>query len=145
MEDMRNAMLVWRNSAGKKILRPTSPHLDIYRWKITMAQSILHRATGVALAAGAVALVAWLAAAASDLRIFALVQSLIGSPIGLLALFGFTLSLFYHLAAGLRHLAWDAGWGFEKPEFNATSAWIFAFALVATAFVWIVGFFLVQG
>jgi len=71
------------------------------------------------------------------------VQSLLGSWIGLAALFGFTVALFYHLAAGVRHLVWDTGWGFEKPEFNATSIWIFAFAGIASAFVWVIGFFLV--
>jgi succinate dehydrogenase / fumarate reductase, cytochrome b subunit len=145
MEDIRDAMLVGRNSEGKKVLRPVSPHLQVYRFKITMAQSILHRITGSALAVGAVLMVAWLAAAASNQNLFALVQGLIASPFGLLALFGFTLALFYHLAAGLRHLAWDAGWGFEKPQFNATSVWIFVFTFVATAFVWVAGYFLVQG
>jgi len=108
-----------------------------------MAQSILHRATGIALGVGAVVLVAWLFAAASAPSVFAPVQAAIASPLGLLVLFGFTVSLFYHLAAGLRHLAWDTGWGFEKPEFNATSLWIFAFAAIASVFVWVIGFFLV--
>jgi len=143
MKDMRDAMLVGRNSAGKRVLRPTSPHLQVYRWKITMAQSILHRATGIALAAGAILLVAWLFAAASAPAVFAPVQAVIASPFGQLVLFGFSLALFYHLAAGLRHLAWDAGWGFEKPEFKATSLWIFGFAALATVFVWVIGYFLV--
>ena len=143
MEDMRDAMLVGRNSEGKRVLRPTSPHLQVYRWEITMLQSILHRATGIALAVGAIVLVAWLFAAASAEPTFTFVQSLLGSWIGLAALFGFTVALFYHLAAGVRHLVWDTGWGFEKPEFNATSIWIFAFAGIASAFVWVIGFFLV--
>jgi len=143
MEDMRDAMLVGRNSEGKRVLRPTSPHHQVYRWKITMLQSILHRATGIALAVGAIVLVAWLFAAASAEPTFTFVQSLLGSWIGLAALFGFTVALFYHLAAGVRHLVWDTGWGFEKPEFNATSIWIFAFAGIASAFVWVIGFFLV--
>jgi len=145
MKDIREAMLVGRNSEGKRVLRPTSPHLQIYRWPITMAQSILHRATGVALAAGTLVLVAWLVAAASDADVFATVQGWIGSPIGLLALFGFTVSLFYHLASGMRHLAWDAGWGFEQHEYKATSIWIFVFTAAASLFVWVIGYFLVQG
>jgi len=142
MEDMRDAMLVGRNSEGKRVLRPTSPHLEIYRWKITMAQSILHRATGIALAVGSIVLVAWLFAAASAPTVFAPVQAAIASPFGQIVLFGFTVALFYHLGAGLRHLAWDTGWGFEKSEFNATSIWIFAFAALATVFVWVIGHFL---
>jgi len=145
MKDIRDAMLVGSDSEGKHVLRPTSPHLQVYRWEITMLQSILHRATGMALAAGAVVMVAWLVAAAGDPQIFSTVQGIIGSPIGLIVLFGFTLSLFYHLAAGVRHLAWDAVVGFEKPQYHATSGWIFMFTLAATIFVWVIGYFLVQG
>ncbi len=142
MKDMRDAMLIGRDSEGKRVLRPTSPHLQVYRWKITMAQSILHRVTGVALAAGALFLVAWLVAAAAGDGAYALVVGLLGSPIGLLVLAGFTVALFYHLAAGLRHLVWDSGWGFEKPQFNATSVWIFVFAAAASLFVWAAGYFM---
>ena len=145
MEDIRDAMLVGRNSEGKRVERPLSPHVDIYRWKITMAQSILHRITGVALAGGALLLVIWLASVAAGGECFTMVQSLLGSVPGLVILAGFTLALFYHLAAGLRHLAWDCGWGFEKHQFNATSVWIFAFAALATLFVLAAGFYLVQG
>jgi succinate dehydrogenase / fumarate reductase cytochrome b subunit len=74
--------------------------------------------------------------------VFAPVQAAIASPFGQIVLFGFTVALFYHLGAGLRHLAWDTGWGFEKSEFNATSIWIFAFAALATVFVWVIGHFL---
>ena len=44
--------------------RPLSPHLQVYRWQITMTMSILHRATGVGLALGAIGLVWWLLAVA---------------------------------------------------------------------------------
>ena len=43
--------------------RPLSPHLSIYRFAYTMALSILHRITGVALSAGLVLLVVWLGGA----------------------------------------------------------------------------------
>ncbi len=145
MKDVRDALLVGRTSEGKSVLRPTSPHLQVYRWKITMAQSILHRVTGVALSAGAILLVAWLVAAAGPSDFYATVQAVVGSPFGLLILFGFTAALFFHLANGLRHLAWDAIFGFEKPQFGASSIWIFAFTGFATAFVWIIGYFLVVG
>lgn len=143
MKDVRDVLLVGRTSEGTPVLRPTSPHLQVYRFKITMLQSILHRITGAALSAGTILLVVWLMAAAGPADFYHSVQALIASPIGLLIMFGFTVALFFHLAAGLRHLAWDAIWGFEKPEFNATSIWIFAFTVIATVFVWVIGYFLV--
>ncbi len=89
--------------------RPLSPHLQIYRWQLTSVLSILHRATGVVLSAGALLLVWWLVAAASGPDAFEGVQDFLGSWFGLLLLFGWSLSLFYHLCNGIRHLVWDTG------------------------------------
>ncbi len=89
--------------------RPLSPHLQIYRWQLTSVLSILHRATGVALSAGTILLVWWLVAAASGPEAYEGVQEFLGSWLGLLLLFGWSLSLFYHLCNGIRHLVWDTG------------------------------------
>ena len=93
--------------------RPLSPHLQVYRPQLTSMLSILHRLTGVALAVGTLLLVYWLAAAASGPEAFAVARGLIGSVIGRLLLLGWTFALFYHLCNGIRHLFWDAGYGFE--------------------------------
>src|SRR5260370_21599822 len=87
--------------------RPLSPHLQIYRWQLTSVMSILHRASGIALAAGTILLVWWLAAAASGPGPLATVQGFLGSWFGLLLLFGWSAALFYHLCNGIRHLWWD--------------------------------------
>lgn len=50
--------------------RPLSPHLQVYRPEWTSILSILHRATGVASAIGAVYLAWWLVAAATGGRLF---------------------------------------------------------------------------
>src|SRR5246500_6044074 len=89
--------------------RPLSPHLQIYRWQLTSVLSILHRATGVLLSAGAILLVWWLVAAASGPEAYDGVGDFLGSWIGLLLLFGWTAALFYHLCNGIRHLVWDTG------------------------------------
>src|ERR1700738_1366215 len=89
--------------------RPLSPHLQIYRWQLTSVLSILHRASGVALSAGTILLVWWLIAAASGPEAYEGVQDFLGSWIGLLLLFGWTVALFYHLCNGIRHLVWDTG------------------------------------
>lgn len=93
--------------------RPLSPHLQIYRWQITMLLSILHRASGVVLSLGAVFLVYWLVALSHGGEQYGSVQGLLSSWPGQIALFGWTLALFYHLCNGIRHLFWDAGAGFE--------------------------------
>src|SRR5271169_6259674 len=92
--------------------RPLSPHLQIYRWPVTMATSITHRATGVALSAGTLLLAWWLIATASGPEAFATFQNLAANPIGEIVLLGFVWSLAFHLLNGIRHLAWDLGYGF---------------------------------
>jgi succinate dehydrogenase / fumarate reductase cytochrome b subunit len=121
--------------------RPLSPHLQIYKWQITMAMSITHRVTGVVLAGGAVALVFWLLALANGPDAFEMAQAIAGSWLGYLGLFVWSFSLFYHLANGIRHLVWDAGYGFEIKQFYA-SGWITIIVAVGlTILVWIAGLY----
>ncbi len=118
--------------------RPVSPFW-IYRWQITMTMSILHRATGVALAVGTLALVYWLVAAGMGPESYAQAQWLFGTWFGQFLLWGWTFSFFYHLCNGIRHLAWDAGWGFEIKTAYITgySVWVVAAVLTAAA-LWLV-------
>lgn len=119
-------------------VRPLSPHLQIYRWYLTMATSILHRITGVALALGLVLLTWWLTALARGRESFATVQAAIDNPLGGLVLFGFTLALWYHLVNGIRHLLWDAGHGFGKEVAERSSLVVFGATVVLTLLTWIV-------
>ncbi|MFC4727549.1 succinate dehydrogenase, cytochrome b556 subunit [Coralloluteibacterium thermophilus] len=118
------------------IQRPLSPHLQIYRWQITMVMSILNRATGIALVVGAAWVVWWLLAAAGFVP-YAPLAAFSGSIVGLVALFGFTLCLTYHLFNGLRHLAWDAGIWMDIPQVYATGWITWALTVATTAGIWI--------
>jgi succinate dehydrogenase / fumarate reductase cytochrome b subunit len=140
MNDIRDALLVARNTDAKLIQRPISPHIGIYRWPVTMVASILNRATGIALSAGALLLVWWLAAAAAGPQAFASVQAFIASPLGLLLLLGWTASLFYHLFGGIRHLLWDAGHGLAKPSLNPVTWVVLGLSAAATVLVWVIGY-----
>ncbi len=116
--------------------RPLSPHLSIYRWPVTMVSSILHRATGLAMAAGFIVLVAWLFDAAAGAEMYAVFAAAMGSPLGILFLVGWSFAFFYHMANGVRHLVWDTGRGFEKHQANASAWFVIGFAFVATALFW---------
>jgi succinate dehydrogenase / fumarate reductase cytochrome b subunit len=119
--------------------RPLSPHLQVYKWQITMVISICHRATGVALSVGTLMLVWWLVALAMGPQAFAAAQGFMGSWLGNLVLLGWTFSLFFHLANGIRHLFWDAGYGFENKTTTA-SGWAVVVASVAlTVIAWVAG------
>lgn len=118
------------------IERPLSPHLQVWRWHVTMATSILNRATGAALYAGMIGVAIWLIALAAGPDVYAQVQAVLGSLIGQAGLYALTLAAAYHLVGGLRHLFWDAGVGYRPAAADAT-AWVaILFALLAPLAVW---------
>ncbi len=97
-----------------ELRRPLSPHLSIYRPMLTMVMSIAHRISGAALYVGTLFLVWYLLAAATGGSVFAFASWFFGSFIGQLVLFGFAFALLLHFFGGIRHLIWDAGYGFDK-------------------------------
>ena len=139
MKDVRDALMVGRASDGKLVHRPLSPHLMDYRLDFSTVLSGLHRITGLGLGIGTLLLTWWLVAAATSAEAFATVQWFIASPIGLLMLFGWTFSLFFHLCNGIRHMAWDLGLGFEKTQYIASGRVVAAASVILTVLVWVIG------
>ncbi len=125
---------------GPRHPRPLSPHLGIYRWTMTLAMSIAHRISGVALYVGVLLLAWFLIAASADASSFAVFSDFLGSFIGQVVLFAVTWALFQHLVGGLRHIIWDAGYGLDAPlrDQMAWATLIGGFAL--TILVWIIGY-----
>lgn len=121
-----------------QVSRPLSPHLQVYRWQISNTLSILHRLTGLVLAIGGLALVAWLLALASGQAAFTGANALLGSLVGQLALVGWTFCFFYHLCNGVRHLAWDAGHGFDKAVARKSGIAVVTAAILLTVIFWAV-------
>ncbi len=125
--------------------RPMSPHLQVWRWHVTMATSILHRATGCALYGGALIIAGWAIALAAGPEAFGAYKGLLASPLGLLVLFGLSVCLFYHLANGIRHLFWDTWRGLD-PKTADMSGWAaIVFGVVAAVLIWVIAFVRVGG
>jgi len=116
--------------------RPLSPHLQIYKWQVQMMTSIVHRATGIALAVGSLLVVCglWNLAAGEDS--FNHFKSIIGSPVGTVLLIGWSWALFFHLCNGIRHLIQDAGLGYDIPQFVRSSWLAVVGSIVLTVLVW---------
>jgi len=126
---------------NSKAERPLSPHLGIYKWGPHMTVSILHRVTGGAITvAGLVVLAWWLVSVSNGPEGWQSFHAIAETPVGLLVLFGLTWSLIYHFLNGVRHLAWDLGYGFAKQLAERNSVMIFALsilgALAVFAAVW---------
>lgn len=122
--------------------RPLSPHLQIYRWSPTMAASILHRVTGVALYFGTILLAFYLLAAGGDARTFGFASAIFGSFIGQLGLFGYTFALMLHAMGGIRHAIWDTGQGFEPDQRDRLAFGSVVGAGALTILIWIAVFIL---
>ncbi len=132
-------------SLGKPKARPLSPHMQIWRWTITMAASITHRVTGCALAGGMLFLVWWLIAAASGPDAYAVFALVAGHPVGQMILFGLLWSLAFHLLNGIRHLAWDLGYGFSMPTSRLTAALVYGLSLVIAIGTFAIGLIVREG
>jgi succinate dehydrogenase cytochrome b subunit len=119
--------------------RPLSPFMfpTWYRFQITSALSILYRLTGIALAVGSILLVWWLITVAAGGELFATTHTFLASPIGLVLLFGWSVAFFYHLCNGIRHLAWDAGYGFELRRASRSGYAVLAATVLLTAMTWL--------
>jgi succinate dehydrogenase / fumarate reductase cytochrome b subunit len=117
--------------------RPLSPHLQVYRWQIGNTLSILHRLTGLALALGLVALSYWLIALAGGEAAYDAAARLFASAPGIVFLMGWTFAFLYHLLNGVRHLFWDAGYGFERTQRHASGWFAVLGAVGLTVCVWL--------
>ena len=98
----------------KRVERPLSPHIQIYRMhQITAVSSILTRITGNALIVGVILAAWWLLAAATSPDYFDFANAVVTSWFGKLVFLGSIWAVWYHYLAGLRHLYFDAGKGLE--------------------------------
>ena len=120
--------------------RPLSPHLQIYKPMLTMMMSIVHRITGAALYFGLLLLVWWLLAAAAGPNAYAGVQWFMDTVIGRLILFGYTCALIHHMLGGIRHLIWDAGYGFGAAEREWLTVATLVGSIGLTIVLWFIGY-----
>ena len=125
--------------------RPLSPHLQIYKPQLTSVLSIVHRLTGMFLSLGIVVLVYWLYSLSAGAESFAACVAVLSSIVGRTFLLLWTFSLFYHIANGIRHLVWDAGYGFELETVYRGGQWVLDATVALTFITWIIGYSLSGG
>jgi succinate dehydrogenase / fumarate reductase cytochrome b subunit len=117
--------------------RPISPHLQIWRWHVTMLSSILNRAAGIALYAAMAGLALWLMAAAAGAEWYAVVGPHLSAWYGQAALYLIVAALAYHLANGVRHMLMDMGAGLALSDASASAWFVILLAIVAPAGLWL--------
>jgi succinate dehydrogenase / fumarate reductase cytochrome b subunit len=129
-------------ASGAESGRPLSPNIQIYRPQLTSVLSIANRITGIFLSIGAIGMVVWLIAAATGPQPYAAVQGAMTSWIGQIVLVGFTFAFFLHLCGGIRHLVWDAGYGFELRSIYVSGWAVVAASVVLTVAAWVASLFM---
>lgn len=117
--------------------RPLSPHLQVYRPQLTSVLSILHRAAGVVITIGAVLLAWWLWSVAAGPADYRTAHGFFSAWFGKALLLAWTLCTFYHLCNGIRHLAWDAGYGFELSAAYLSGKVVVGAAFGLTVLAWL--------
>ena len=144
MKDVREALMIGRNTEGKLVRRPISPFMlgSAYKPQMSSMTSIMHRITGCALGVGTILLTYWLVSAAAGDGAYSIAEAILGSWVGILILFGFTAALFYHFCNGIRHLAWDAGKGFELPDMHRNGNTVIGATAVLTIAFWALVYFI---
>ena len=115
--------------------RPLSPHLQIWRFTVTMAASITHRGTGAGLYFGTLLIAVWVSALAFFAGSFSAISAFINSPIGLIIITGYVWALSFHMMNGLRHLYWDSGRGLAPKTATMTAWLIYVASLLLTVFI----------
>jgi succinate dehydrogenase / fumarate reductase, cytochrome b subunit len=132
-------------TGSKAPARPLSPHMQIYRWPLPMAMSILHRITGGGLYVGTLLMAWWLIATASGPNAYASFGNFINSWFGRLILFGYTWALLHHMLGGIRHLIWDTGRGFSQSEREWLSLATAVGSIGLTILLWVVAYLSIGG
>ena len=139
MQDSREATMVGRRTDGTTIRRPLSPHLQVYDMlQLTSALSISSRITGVVWTAGLLVLVWWLVATAAGPGAYGAVSWFLTSWLGVLGMVGLTAAAWFHTLNGIRHLAWDAGHGYDLPSTYKSGRAVLIATGVMTVLTWLV-------
>lgn len=132
-------------STSKKVERPLSPHLFIYKPMLSMTLSVMHRATGIAMYFGTLLAAWWFMSLAIGPDAYAFFTWVMGSWVGMIVLIGFTWVLFHHMFGGIKHFFWDFGKGFELDTVERVAKLAVVIPIFVTANVWIFGLLFLSG
>jgi len=116
---------------------PLSPHLQIYRWHISSLISITHRISGIINLLALILIFYWLVVLSFGESNYESFLLIVNSFFGKFILIGFTWSMIFHLLSGIRHLAWDLGYGYEIKTANISGIIVIIFSLALTIIFWL--------
>jgi succinate dehydrogenase / fumarate reductase cytochrome b subunit len=118
---------------------PLSPHLQIYRWHLSMILSITHRLIGVVNSVAMILICLWTISFLFGEENYEIIKILFQSFFGKLLIISLSWSFSFHMLNEIRHLIWDLGYGFDLKISKITGIITIIGSLALTILIYLLG------
>ena len=118
---------------------PLSPHLQIYRWHLSMILSIAHRIIGVVNSIAIILICLWTVSLLFGEENYEIIKVLFQSLFGKLLITSLSWSFSFHILSEIRHLIWDLGYGFDLKISKITGIVTIIGSLALTILIYLLG------
>ena len=118
---------------------PLSPHLQIYRWHLSMILSITHRIIGVVNSVVMILICLWTISLLFGEENYEIIKILFQSFFGKLLIISLSWSFSFHILSEIRHLIWDLGYGFDLKISKITGIITIIGSLALTVLIYLLG------
>ena len=118
---------------------PLSPHLQIYRWHLSMILSITHRIIGVVNSVALILICLWTISFLFGEENYEIIKILFQSFFGKLLIISLSWSFSFHMLSEIRHLIWDLGYGFDLKTSKITGVITIIGSLALTILIYLLG------
>ena len=137
MFDEKNVTLVYKSSMENK--NPLSPHLQIYKWQISSLLSITHRIVGVINFFVIVFICFWAIMVVFGENSYSILNNILDTSFGKFLIISLCWTFSFHILNELRHLLWDAGYGFDLKTSKISGVIAFIGSFILTILFYILG------
>ena len=118
---------------------PLSPHLQIYRWHLSMILSITHRIIGVVNSIAIILICLWTISLLFGEENYEIIKILFQSFFGKMLITSLSWSFSFHILSEIRHLIWDLGYGFDLKISKITGVITIIGSLALTILIYLLG------
>ena len=137
MFDEKNVTLVYKKNMENN--NPLSPHLQIYRWQISSLLSITHRIVGVVNFFAIILICLWAMLLVFDQNYYSTIYIILDSSFGKFLAISLCWTFSFHILNEIRHLFWDAGYGFDLKVARITGILVLFGSFVLTILFYFLG------
>jgi len=118
---------------------PLSPHLQIYRWHLSMILSITHRIIGVVNSVAMILICLWSISLLFGEENYEIIKIFFQSFFGKLFIISLSWSFSFHMLSEIRHLIWDLGYGFDLKISKITGVITIIGSLALSILIYLLG------